>query len=235
MLEINQIYAGYGSVRVLESVSVSVGHSEIVALVGANGAGKTSLVRVIAGILKPSSGKLFLNKDDITRTPPHDRPELGIGVVPEGRRLFSKMTVEENLLVGGINARARSDRQEQMKIIYEMFPILLERRHQLSKTLSGGEQQMLAIGRALMTKPRLLIFDEPSLGLAPKIVINVFDIIRKLNTEQGMTVLLIEQNVALSLEIADRAYVMENGRVVLSGIAKDMLGNEHVKKAYLGR
>jgi branched-chain amino acid transport system ATP-binding protein len=234
MLELKNIFAGYGSARVLEDVSLEVREGEVVAIVGANGAGKSSLVRVIFGLLKPISGSLHFNGQDITREAPHQRAELGIGIVPEGRRLFPKLTVEENLMVGGSNARARANRLEAIQEVFKMFPVLRERHHQLARTLSGGEQQMLAIGRALMVQPRMLIFDEPSLGLAPKIVLDVFDTIRKLNKEKGLTVLLIEQNIGLSLELASRAYVMENGKITLSGESQQLLKNDHVKKAYLG-
>jgi branched-chain amino acid transport system ATP-binding protein len=234
VLELEGIHAGYGSVRVLEDVSLEVREGEIVGLVGSNGAGKSSLVKVILNLLKPTSGTTKFEGRDITNRPPHKRAELGIGCVPEGRRLFSKMSVEDNLMVGGINGRARAIRPAAMEEVFAKFPILRERRRQLARTLSGGEQQMLAIGRALMTQPRMIIFDEPSLGLAPKVVREVLDTIRSLNTSRNLTVLLIEQNVAASLEISSRAYVLENGRVVLSGDARNVLRDEHVKRAYLG-
>ena len=234
MLELEGIHAGYGSVRVLEDVSLQVREGEIVGLVGSNGAGKSSLVKVILNLLKPTSGTTKFEGRDITNRPPHKRAEMGIGCVPEGRRLFSKMSVEDNLMVGGINGRARAIRPAAMEEVFSKFPILRERRRQLARTLSGGEQQMLAIGRALMTQPKLIIFDEPSLGLAPKVVREVLDTIRSLNTSRNLTVLLIEQNVAASLEISSRAYVLENGRVVLSGDARNVLRDEHVKRAYLG-
>jgi branched-chain amino acid transport system ATP-binding protein len=234
VLELERIHAGYGSVRVLEDVSLQVREGEIVGLVGSNGAGKSSLVKVILNLLKPTSGTTKFEGRDITNRPPHKRAEMGIGCVPEGRRLFSKMSVEDNLMVGGINGRARAIRPAAMEEVFSKFPILRERRRQLARTLSGGEQQMLAIGRALMTQPRMIIFDEPSLGLAPKVVREVLDTIRSLNTSRNLTVLLIEQNVAASLEISSRAYVLENGRVVLSGDARNVLRDEHVKRAYLG-
>lgn len=234
MLELNSIFAGYGSARVLEDVSLEVNKGEIVALVGANGAGKSTLVKVINGLVKPVSGDIIFQEQNITKKAAHERAVLGIGIVPEGRRLFPKLTVEENLMVGGINSRARVNRLQTIKDVFAVFPRLEERREQLAQTLSGGEQQMLAIGRALMSQPSMLIFDEPSLGLAPIIVLDVFNIIKKLKQEQGLTVLLIEQNVALSLEIASRAYVLENGRITLTGASKDLAKNEHVKQAYLG-
>ncbi len=234
MLELRNIFAAYGSARVLEDVSLAIPESDVVAIVGANGAGKTSLVRVVFALLKPSSGSVHFRGEDITVLPSHQRAEKGIGIVPEGRRLFPKLTVEENLMVGGINVRARVNRLQTMQDVFKMFPVLQERKTQLAQTLSGGEQQMLAIGRALMAQPRMLVFDEPSLGLAPKVILGVYDTIRKLNKEQALTVLLIEQNVALSLELAGHAYVLENGRIALSGKSQDLLANDHVKKAYLG-
>jgi branched-chain amino acid transport system ATP-binding protein len=234
MFELKNIFAGYGSARVLENVSLEIPEGEVVAIVGANGAGKTSLVRVIFALLKPTSGTVHFCGEDITPMASHQRAEKGIGIVPEGRRLFPKLTVEENLMVGGINARARINRLQMIQDVFKMFPVLEQRRTQLAQTLSGGEQQMLAIGRALMAQPRMLVFDEPSLGLAPKVILGVFETIRKLNKEQGLTVLLIEQNVALSLELAGHAYVLENGRFALSGKSQDLLADDHVKKAYLG-
>jgi branched-chain amino acid transport system ATP-binding protein len=234
VLELEGIHAGYGSVRVLEDVSLQVREGEIVGIVGSNGAGKSSLVKVILNLLKPTAGTTKFEGRDITNRPPHKRAEMGIGCVPEGRRLFSKMSVEDNLMVGGINGRARALRPTAKEEVFSLFPRLQERRGQLARTLSGGEQQMLAIGRALMTQPKLIIFDEPSLGLAPKVVREVLDTIRNLNASRNLTVLLIEQNVAASLEISSRAYVLENGRVVLSGDARNVLRDEHVKRAYLG-
>jgi branched-chain amino acid transport system ATP-binding protein len=234
VLELEKIHARYGSVRILEDVSLSVSQGEIVALVGSNGAGKTSLVKVILNLLKPVSGTIQFEGQNITNIPAHGRAAMGISCVPEGRRLFPKMSVEDNLMVGGFNKRARALRPTAKEKVFSLFPRLQERRGQLARTLSGGEQQMLAIGRALMTQPKMIIFDEPSLGLAPKIVQEVLDTIRKLNTDRGLTVLLIEQNVAASLEISSRAYVLENGRIVLSGDAQNVLRDEHVKQAYLG-
>jgi branched-chain amino acid transport system ATP-binding protein len=234
MLELEGITARYGSASVLYDVSVNVNEGEIVALVGSNGAGKTSLVKVIMGLLKPVSGKTSFLEKDITAVAAHHRVDLGIGCVPEGRRLFPKMTVEENLLVGGINKLARPQRAKKMEEVYAMFPRLKERRTQFAKTLSGGEQQMLAFGRALMALPKLLIFDEPSLGLSPKIVGEVLATISRLNREQGLTVLLIEQDIAASLKISNRGYVLQNGKVVLADNAKNLLQNDLVKQAYMG-
>ncbi|MEN4013478.1 MAG: ABC transporter ATP-binding protein [Bellilinea sp.] len=234
MLKLSNIAARYGSARVLDDISMEINDQEIVAIVGSNGAGKTSLVNVIMGILKVAAGEiLFLNKN-ITALPAHDRAEMGIAIVPEGRRLFPQMTVEENLLVGGIAPRVRTKRQESIEDIYQTFPRLKERRNQRAATLSGGEQQMLAIGRALMSHPKLVVFDEPSLGLAPKIVTEVFLNIKKISSDRRMTVLLIEQNVTLSLQFSSRAYVMENGKVVIAGESHELLDNPYIKKAYLG-
>jgi branched-chain amino acid transport system ATP-binding protein len=234
MLELEGITAKYGSASVLHDVSVTVNEGEVVALVGSNGAGKSSLVKVIMGLLKPVSGRTSFLGKEITAVPAHHRVDLGIGCVPEGRRLFPKMSVEENLLVGGINKFARPHRAQKIEEIYSMFPRLKERRTQLAKTLSGGEQQMLAFGRALMALPKLLIFDEPSLGLSPKIVGEVLGTISRLNREQGLTVLLIEQDITASLEISNRGYVLQNGKVVLADNAKDLLQNDLVKQAYMG-
>jgi branched-chain amino acid transport system ATP-binding protein len=234
MLRLTNIAAKYGSARVLDDISMEISNKEIVAIVGSNGAGKSSLVKVIMGILKVTNGEIYFLDKNITGTPSYDRAEMGIGIVPEGRRLFPQMTVEENLLVGGFNPRSRKQRQETMEDIFDTFPRLKERRDQKAATLSGGEQQMLAIGRALMSHPKLVVFDEPSLGLAPKVVTDVFLTIKKISSEREMTVLLIEQNVTLSLQFSSRAYVMENGKVVISGQSKELLDNPHVKKAYLG-
>lgn len=234
MLELKNIDARYGSARVLHDVSMKIDNQEIVAIVGSNGAGKTTMVKVILGVVKPHSGEVIFKGEDITKVPAHKRAELGIGTVPENRRLFPKMSVEENLMVGGIAPRVRNNRPKNIDEVYDTFPRLKERRHQIARTLSGGEQQMLAIGRALMSEPELIIFDEPSLGLAPKIFLNVFKTIKQINEERNMTVLIIEQNVSLSLASSQRAYVVENGKIVLSGDSAELLDDPHVKKAYLG-
>lgn len=234
MLKLENIDARYGSARVLNEVSIDISEQEIVAIVGSNGAGKTTLVKVILGVVKPYSGEIYFKGENITSLPAHKRAELGIGTVPEGRRLFPKMSVEENLMVGGIAPRIKNNRAKNIEEVYETFPRLKERRDQVARTLSGGEQQMLAIGRALMSEPELIIFDEPSLGLAPKIFLNVFKIIKEINAERKMTVLVIEQNVSLSLTSSKRAYVIENGSIVLSGDSSELMDNPHVKKAYLG-
>jgi len=234
MLKLTNIAARYGSARVLNDISMEIRDQETVAIVGSNGAGKSSLVKAIMGVLKVTDGEIHFLGNDITHLPAHTRAEMGIGIVPEGRRLFPRMTVEENLLVGGIAPRVRAKRQDSLEDIYQTFPRLKERRTQQAATLSGGEQQMLAIGRALMSHPKLVVFDEPSLGLAPKIVTEVFLTIRRISQERQMTVLLIEQNVTLSLQFSSRAYVMENGKIVISGNSQELLDNPHIKKAYLG-
>ena len=233
MLEVSNIDTFYGRVQALWGVSLRIDETEIVALIGANGAGKTTLLNTISGLLRPASGSVeFLGKriDGLT---PHSIVELGISHVPEGRKLFADMTVRENLEMGAYPHKAWKRKEETLKQVYQVFPALKEREGQLARTLSGGEQQMVAMGRGLMSRPRLCIFDEPSSGLAPRLVLEVFRVIKSLR-EQGLTILLIEQNVRHTLEIADRAYVLENGRVVLEGACDELLQSDHVRKAYLG-
>jgi len=218
---------------VLDGVSFNVEAAEIVSVVGANGAGKSTLVKVISGMVRPSAGEILFEGEDITSLPPHEIVLRGIVHVPEGRRLFGDMTVLENLLVGSTHRAARATRAEGLDHVYSLFPILLERQSQLARTLSGGEQQMVAIARGLMTRPKLLMLDEPSLGLAPKIVAEILTVIGDLNRD-GLTVLLIEQNVKHSLAIADRGVVLENGRIVLADTGEALLRNEHTRRAYLG-
>ena len=233
MLEVSNIEAFYGKTQVLWGVSLSVNEAEIVALVGANGAGKTTLLNTISGLLHPASGSAeFLGKR-IDRLPPHSIAELGISYMPQGRRLFPDMSVRENLEMGAYPNRAWKQKGETLEQVYQIFPVLKGRGGQLAGTLSGGEQQMVAMGRGLMSRPRLCVFDEPSSGLAPRLVLEVFRVIKSLR-EQGLTILLIEQNVRHTLEIADRAYVLENGRVVLEGVGDGLLQSDHVRKAYLG-
>jgi branched-chain amino acid transport system ATP-binding protein len=210
-----------------------VKEGEIVVIVGSNGAGKTTTLKVLAGLMYPNSGKVKLFGEDVTKVPPHERVRRRMALIPEGRMLFTRLTVEENLRLGAITPENRRARDETLKWVYELFPILKERKGQIAGTLSGGEQQMLAIARGLMSRPKLLMLDEPSLGLAPKIVAQMFDLIKEIN-DQGVTILLVEQNVWRALEIADRGYVMETGRIILSGSGRDLLSNEHVKRAYLG-
>jgi len=232
-LEVNHVKVSYGDVQVLWGVSLSVEKGEIVALIGPNGAGKTTTVKMITGLLHPKSGNIkFLGKR-IDHLPPYRIIDAGIALVPEGRELFPKMTTKENLLLGAYTKRAREKLSDTLEWIYQIFPVLKERGNQLAGTLSGGEQQMLAIARGLMSRPTLLMLDEPSLGLAPLLVAKTFDIIDRLR-EEGVTILLVEQNVYHTLEMANRGYVLEKGRVVLEGEGRELLANPHVKKAYLG-
>ncbi len=233
MLEVNNIDTFYGNIQALWDVSLRVDEAEIVALVGANGAGKSTLLNTISGLLTPASGSLEFLGRRIDGLTPHVVVGLGISHVPEGRKLFPDMSVRENLEMGAYPSHAWKQREETFEQVYQVFPRLREREGQLARTLSGGEQQMVAMGRGLMSRPKLCIFDEPSNGLAPRLVLEVFQIIESLR-EQGLTILLIEQNVRHTLEIADRAYVLENGRVVLEGSCGECLESEHVRKAYLG-
>ena len=233
MFEMKNITAGYGEVNVLKNVGFQVPQGQIIALVGSNGAGKTTITRVISKSLKPSSGSIIFDGQDYTGKQPHEVVEMGIVQVPEGRRLFPDMTIYENLLVGSTCRHAKAQREQSLKEVFETFPRLEERKDQKAKTLSGGEQQMLAIGRALMARPKMLILDEPSLGLSPLMVQQVFSVVRGIK-ERGMTILLIEQNVKLSLSICNYAYVLENGRIVLQGTGEELMDNEHLRKAYLG-
>ncbi len=233
MLEIRGLSVFYGDAQALDQVDLSVGAGEIVALVGANGAGKTSLIRTVAGILKPRSGSVRFEDQEIGGLDSHRVCNLGIGQVAEGRQVFPSLTVLENLQVGALLPRARATAHEALEHVFTMFPRLKERAGQDAGTLSGGEQQMLAIGRCLMGAPRLIMFDEPSLGLAPSVVAEVLDTIRKLHAE-GMTILLVEQNVAASLHLAHRAFVLENGSIVLEGSGKALLEDPRVREAYLG-
>jgi len=233
MLEVSNIDTFYGKAQALWGVSLRIDEEEIVALIGANGAGKTTLLNTISGLLRPASGSVeFLGKriDGLT---PHAIVELGICHIPEGRRLFADMTVRENLEMGAYPYHAWKQKEETFEQVYQVFPVLKERERQLARTLSGGEQQMLAMGRGLMARPRLCMIDEPSYGLAPRLLLEVFQVIKSLR-EQGITILLIEQNVRQTLEIADRAYVLENGRIALEGESKRLLQEELVRKAYLG-
>jgi branched-chain amino acid transport system ATP-binding protein len=233
MLEVRDLSLYYGDAQALDAVALDVPAGEIVAIVGANGAGKSSLIRSIAGIEKPRSGRIVFKGRDITGWPSYKVCDLGIGQVAEGRQVFPNMSVQENLEMGAIIPRARAGRDDALDRVYTMFPRLAERRGQQAGTLSGGEQQMLAIGRCLMGRPELIMFDEPSLGLAPTLVAEVFKTIRRLH-DAGMTIILVEQNVAVSLKLAGRAYVLENGRITLSGTGEALLHNDAVRQAYLG-
>lgn len=233
MLQADHIDTFYGKIQALWDVSLRIEEKEIVALIGANGAGKSTLLKTLCGTLRPSSGKaIFLGKR-IDGLAPYDIVELGISHVPEGGRLFPEMSVRENLEMGAYPSRAWKRKGEMLQQVYQIFPRLKERENQLARTLSGGEKQMLAMGRGLMSRPRVCLFDEPSYGLAPILVLEIFRIIESLRG-QGLSVLLIEQNVRHALEIADRASVIENGRIVLEDKSRDLLQNDHVKKAYLG-
>jgi branched-chain amino acid transport system ATP-binding protein len=233
MLEVNDINTFYGKVQALWGVSLRVDEGEIVTLVGANGAGKTTLLNTLSGSLRPASGHATFLDKKIDGLPPHVIAELGISHIPEGGKLFPDMSVHENLEMGAYPYHAWKRKEETFKQVYQIFPTLKEREGQLARTLSGGEKQMLAMGRGLMSKPRLCLFDEPSYGLAPILLLELFRVIKSL-PEQGITVLLIEQNVRHALEIADRGYVMENGRIVSGGKSGELLQINHIKKAYLG-
>lgn len=233
LLEIENLEVNYGMIKALKGVFFEVNKGEIIALIGANGAGKTTTLHAISGILPSASGKIIYNGQNITKTPAHKIVKLGISQVPEGRRVFSQLSVFENLLMGAYTRRDKSEINEDLEKIYERFPRLEERKNQIAGTLSGGEQQMLAMGRALMSKPEIILLDEPSMGLSPIFVSEIFDIIKALN-EGGTTVLLVEQNAKKALSIADRAYVLETGNVVLSGKAESIMNDDTVKKAYLG-
>jgi len=233
MLELTEINAGYGAIQILWSVSMQIDKGEIVALVGANGAGKSTTIKTISGLLPVSSGRITFDGRRIDALPVHTIITQGIALVPEGRRLFPVMTVKENLELGNYVEKDRTRVQHNLEWVFGLFPILRDRMTQLAGTLSGGEQQMLTVGRSLMSKPQFLMMDEPSLGLAPVIVDGVFSTVRLLHDE-GMTILLVEQNVRKALEIAKRGYVLENGRIVKSGDSADLLADEEIKRAYLG-
>jgi branched-chain amino acid transport system ATP-binding protein len=233
VLEIKNIDVFYGDVQVIWDVSFEVKKGEIVALIGTNGAGKSTTLKTISAILKPKKGEMFFDGLPIHKMEPYKLIETGIVHVPEGRRLFVEMTVEENLDMGSLKGEAKAGRSKTKELVFNLFPRLSERRRQLAGTLSGGEQQMLAVGRGLMSKPKLLMFDEPSLGLSPILVKDIFNVIGRIVGE-GVTVLIVEQNVKQTLAVADRAYVLENGRIVLQGTGGELLNNEHVRTAYLG-
>ena len=234
MLSVSDLDLFYGDAQALAGISLDVPSGELVALIGANGAGKSSLIRAIAGMETPRAGKISFRGQDITGTDSHVTAGLGIGQVAEGRQIFPSLTVQENLEVGALLARARGHAKQSMQEVFALFPRLAERRRQTAGTMSGGEQQMLAIGRCLMSRPELILFDEPSLGLAPRVVQEVFHAIRLLNEDRHITVLLVEQNVAASLKLAKHAYVLENGRIVMQGRGEDLLHDDRVREAYLG-
>ncbi len=232
ILQVEDLYVAYGNIEALHGVSLEVNQGEIVTLIGANGAGKSTTLRAISGLNRPRSGRILFQGQDITRTPAHQIVAMGIGHVPEGRRVFADLTVRENLELGAYLV-SPSQFHKNLAEVYERFPRLKEREHQRASTLSGGEQQMLALGRALMLQPKLLLLDEPSMGLAPRLVQEIFEIIAELN-RRGATILLVEQNAAMALSIAHRAYVLETGRVVLSGPASELRTHPAVREAYLG-
>jgi branched-chain amino acid transport system ATP-binding protein len=235
MLKIRNLEAGYGKLRVLKRISMHIDSGEIVTIIGANGAGKTTLLYTIAGMISPSAGEINLFNKNINQSTPERIVAAGCSLVPEGRQMFSTLSVRENLILGGyVQKKNKLDKREELQNIYDIFPVLKEREHQLAGTLSGGEQQMLAMGRALMARPNLIMMDEPSTGLAPLIVKDIFRIILKLR-EAGNTVLLVEQNAKAALGIADRGYVLETGKIILQGPAEDLLANQDVQRAYLGR
>ena len=232
MLNVQDLYVNYGMIQAVQGVSFEVNKGEIVALIGANGAGKTSILHTVTGIIQAKSGSVSFENNDITRKPAHKIVAMGMAHVPEGRRVFSQLTVLENLKLGAYTRKDSKEIEEDIKNIYERFPRLEERKSQLAGTLSGGEQQMLAMGRALMSKPSLIVMDEPSMGLSPLYVNEIFKLIEDIHNS-GTTVLLIEQNAKKALSIADRAYVLETGNITLSGKASDLMDNDLVKKAYL--
>jgi len=229
LLEIKDLEVNYGVIKAIKGVSFDVNEGEIIALIGANGAGKTTILHTITGLIQAKKGSIVFDGKELTKTPPHKIVSMGMAHVPEGRRIFQQLSVLENLKLGAYTRKDKSEIASTLKMVYERFPRLEERKNQVAGTLSGGEQQMLAMGRALMSKPRIILMDEPSMGLSPLLVSEIFDIIKVIN-ESGTTVLLVEQNAKKALSIADRAYVLETGKITLSGDAKD----ESVKKAYLG-
>ena len=233
MLEIKDIEVFYGMIQAIKGVSFEVNEGEVIALIGANGAGKTTILHTITGLLSPKKGSIIFEGQDITKIPAHKIVSLGIAHVPEGRRVFAELTVYENLKMGAYTRKDKNEIEETLDMVYKRFPRLEERKNQLAGTLSGGEQQMLAMGRALMSHPKIIVMDEPSMGLSPILVNQIFDIIEEVS-KSGTTVLLVEQNAKKALSIADRAYVLETGKIVLSGDAKELLNDDSIKKAYLG-
>ena len=233
MLELKDVSSQYGEMRVLRNISLRVEPGQIVTIIGSNGAGKSTALNVIAGLLKPTSGHIEFDGTDITGLAPHEIVELGISQVPEGRKVFALMSVRENLLVGSTSRRARKGREQALKRVFEIFPTLYNRRDQRAGSLSGGEQQMLVIGRGLMSNPKLLTLDELSLGLSPLITQEIFQVLQQLNKD-GLTLLLVDQNLTQALKISYRGYVLENGKIVLEGTSSELLANENTKRAYMG-
>ena len=233
LLQVENLAVKYGEIAAVRGISFTVEQGEIVAIIGANGAGKSTTLMTVSGILRPSEGRVIFDGKEIQTVPAHEVVEMGVVQVPEGRRVFTRMTVEENLFMGYYTRRKEDNPHEEMRKVFDLFPVLEERIHQVSDTLSGGEQQMLAIGRALMGRPKLLLLDEPSLGLAPLLVKKVFETIKKI-CDQGVTVLLVEQNARAALSMATRAYVLEVGKIVLEGTGNQLLQDERVRATYLG-
>ena len=233
MLKVNDLKVRYGMIEAIKGISFEVDDSEIVTLIGANGAGKTTTMHTISGLIKAASGSIELDGRDITKMPAHKIVEMGIAQCPERRRVFAQQSVEDNLFLGAYTRKDKDEIRKDLENVYELFPRLKERSTQMAGTLSGGEQQMLAMGRALMAKPKIMLLDEPSMGLSPLLVREIFDIIKNINS-QGVTILLVEQNAKMALSIANRAYVIETGRIVMSGTGEELLNSEDIKKAYLG-
>ncbi len=234
MLSLRRVHAGYGNIQALQDVSLEISAGEIVALIGANGAGKTTILMTISGVLRPTQGEIFFFASPLHTLTPNRIVGLGISQVPEGRRIFPRLTVLENLDMGAFLRRDKAGVAKDLEYVFELFPILADRRYQEAGTLSGGEQQMLAISRALMARPRLLLLDEPSMGLAPRVIKHIFAIIKRINVEQKTTIFFVEQNAHLALKVAQRGYVMKNGSLILADTAEKLLANEEVQKAYLG-
>lgn len=233
MLEVKDLHVHYGVIEAIKGISFEVNKGEVIALIGANGAGKTTILHTISGLIKPSAGTVLFEGKDIVKIPGHKIVSLGMAHVPEGRRVFAQLSVYENLLMGAYTRKDKEEIQNSLQIVYDRFPRLEERKNQMAGTLSGGEQQMLAMGRALMSNPSIILMDEPSMGLSPIFVNEIFDIIQKVS-EAGTTVLLVEQNAKKALSIADRAYVLETGKIVLTGKADELMNDDSIKKAYLG-
>ena len=233
MLTISKVETFYGNIQALRGVDVKVNNGEIVALIGSNGAGKSTLLMTISGVNKASAGEIVFDNKNIKNLPPHDIVNLGISQVPEGRRIFSRLTVEDNLRLGSSSNEKGKYFEQDIKDVYDLFPVLKDRLNQRGGTLSGGEQQMLAIGRAMMAKPKMLLLDEPSLGIAPKLVNQIFAAIKNINKEKKVTIFLVEQNAKKALELADRGYVLVNGNVTIEGTGKDLLKNQDIQAAYL--
>ena len=233
MLEVKDLEVYYGVIQAIKGISFHVDKGEVIALIGANGAGKTTTLHTVTGLISPKNGHVLFEGKDITKVPAHKIVSMGMAHVPEGRRVFAELSVYENLKMGAYTRKDKNEIEESLKNVYKRFPRLEERKNQMAGTLSGGEQQMLAMGRALMSRPKIILMDEPSMGLSPIMVNEIFDIIRSVS-ESGTTVLLVEQNAKKALSIADRAYVLETGKIVLEGKAKDLLEDDSIKKAYLG-